>query len=398
MVSPKSHKAFLFENIWPFLRLAQISGTFPYQKDLQENGEILLKRENRIISALKYAFLFLLLISLYIGIFMYAFWNKEIPDWDLMMSQMSTTASSYLVGVQMPIWLGSAMLSQWKNFTFDLEESFSSMKNLNNKPRRSSKLCLMTWAIIFLVPNWLTLVAMFTLYDELGFIETFWDTVLIGGIFLLGVLLFLVNFSAEMPILAIHSELTVRIIDRISELKNHWQCNIERFPEQWIRDVLDLLKTIQKISTLLAFHYLLFIIKYVISLVGSIYIGFDYLTSSEAIFSMKIMFGVQTLLTMFGSIMILVTLNFPSDKIKAQLQDLKKTVSVFESVQGIKVNIDGKFLEEAYVRSMVVDSLDDFEGFDLGGYSNLGKPLLGSIVTNTLTYLIVLLQFKVSEN
>ena len=47
--------------------------------------------------------------------------------------------------------------------------------------------------------------------------------------------------------------------------------------------------------------------------------------------------------------------------------------------------------------SKPVEVLNTFEGFDCNGYFTLGRPLLTSITATFVTYIIILLQFKISE-
>ena len=44
----------------------------------------------------------------------------------------------------------------------------------------------------------------------------------------------------------------------------------------------------------------------------------------------------------------------------------------------------------------VIDNLEDFQGFDANGYFTLGKSFFSSIVSNFLTYLIILIQLKLT--
>ena len=50
-----------------------------------------------------------------------------------------------------------------------------------------------------------------------------------------------------------------------------------------------------------------------------------------------------------------------------------------------------------YVRDMLVKKLEVFEGLDAGGFMKLNKSLLAGITANFTTYLIVLVQFKMTE-
>ena len=58
----------------------------------------------------------------------------------------------------------------------------------------------------------------------------------------------------------------------------------------------------------------------------------------------------------------------------------------------------GKNHLEDYARTIVISKMEKFQGFEAGGFVKLGKPFLSSIFANFITYLIILLQFKISES
>ena len=60
------------------------------------------------------------------------------------------------------------------------------------------------------------------------------------------------------------------------------------------------------------------------------------------------------------------------------------------------VEINGNFHLESYARENLIETLSEFQGFDACGFATLGKPLLSSIFANFITYLIILIQFKIS--
>ena len=85
---------------------------------------------------------------------------------------------------------------------------------------------------------------------------------------------------------------------------------------------------------------------------------------------------------------------------------LKKIV-IFSNHQSQKIIDNYKLLEEAILsdtfpgekskKELVLFKLRGFKGFTANGYFNLGKPLMSSITGNMLTYLVILVQFKLSE-
>ena len=79
-------------------------------------------------------------------------------------------------------------------------------------------------------------------------------------------------------------------------------------------------------------------------------------------------------------ITVLCILNFMSSAVTKSLESLYFTINSNENT--VKINLK---------------SMENFKGFDACGFFTLGKPLLTSITTNFTTYLIVLIQFKMSE-
>ena len=49
-------------------------------------------------------------------------------------------------------------------------------------------------------------------------------------------------------------------------------------------------------------------------------------------------------------------------------------------------------------KSYIIEELQCFQGFDANGFFTLNRPLLTSIISNFTTFIIVLIQFKMSEN
>ena len=86
------------------------------------------------------------------------------------------------------------------------------------------------------------------------------------------------------------------------------------------------------------------------------------------------------------------------------------TQDIKGDIHGIKVAIldldihpddlwtsNGKTLRIKHWQKRIASGLAEFQGFHGNNYFVLGKPLLTSITANFITYLIILVQFKVSE-
>ena len=85
-------------------------------------------------------------------------------------------------------------------------------------------------------------------------------------------------------------------------------------------------------------------------------------------------------------------------------QDIKDDVhGIKRAILDLDINPDdlltsnGKTVRAKHLQKRIAYGLDEFQGFHGNNYFVLGKPLLTSITANFITYLIILVQFKVSE-
>ena len=73
-----------------------------------------------------------------------------------------------------------------------------------------------------------------------------------------------------------------------------------------------------------------------------------------------------------------------SHEVTENLQELKDTISLSSDIR----------FED---KCQLIDKMNSFNGFDANGYFTLGKQHLTSIMSNFATFIIVLIQFKMSE-
>ena len=89
--------------------------------------------------------------------------------------------------------------------------------------------------------------------------------------------------------------------------------------------------------------------------------------------------------------------NGQSEDIKKSINDIQEILSNLEVSNGI-IQIYGKYHAEDYARTVIINKMEKFQGFEASGFVTLGKPLLSSMFGNFITYLIILMQFKISES
>ena len=78
-------------------------------------------------------------------------------------------------------------------------------------------------------------------------------------------------------------------------------------------------------------------------------------------------------------------INFLSYDVTSNLHELKDCISEAE-------------ISNEKWQAITIQRINSFEGFDAHGFFTLGRPHLTSVVANFITYIIVLIQFKQSED
>ena len=121
---------------------------------------------------------------------------------------------------------------------------------------------------------------------------------------------------------------------------------------------------------------------YVIFMVLSAYFAMSFLfhLPVDDIPPIKILFSYGFFLVIFT----LYYINGVSQEVADNLSNLKECVASSSLIT----------FEEKW---QLVEKMNSFTGFDAWGYYKLGRPLLTSIVANFTTFIIVLIQFKMSE-
>ena len=92
--------------------------------------------------------------------------------------------------------------------------------------------------------------------------------------------------------------------------------------------------------------------------------------------------------------------NLTSQVVQDNVHELAKKIRYsdfeFQDSQG-KILVNDQFMKIDVFKTYVIDELEEFKGFHGCGYFYLGKSHLTSLFANIVTYIIILIQFKVSE-
>ena len=89
--------------------------------------------------------------------------------------------------------------------------------------------------------------------------------------------------------------------------------------------------------------------------------------------------------------------NHDSQHLTDEIYNLKKLIEEIDIEDHEFMLVKAKLQDVNSARARIIRGLEGFNGFDGLGYFSLGKSLLTSITSNILTYLIVLIQFRISE-
>ena len=121
----------------------------------------------------------------------------------------------------------------------------------------------------------------------------------------------------------------------------------------------------------------------------SYFMSFDRITEQELVYAVAYSFmAIQHLLFIFY-------MNVASQEMVENVQELKRTIKKIK-LDELKIPWNGKFESTSFVKNIILDDLAEFQGFDGNGYFTLGKAFYSSIFANFLTYLIILIQTKLT--
>ena len=98
------------------------------------------------------------------------------------------------------------------------------------------------------------------------------------------------------------------------------------------------------------------------------------------------------------ALLILCIFNCQSHGVKQRLNEIRPYIFNFAITENNFVVIDKQKHPEEYARKIVMSMLDEFKGFDASGSFTLGKDLLGYIFMLSISYVLLLIQFRTPMN
>ena len=160
-----------------------------------------------------------------------------------------------------------------------------------------------------------------------------------------------------------------------------------------------LLNALKLSASALSFNVFLTLSMSLIAMTAVTYMNFDYFLSHADFTSpgvILVFIGYIAFIMEYAYIVWI--FNYDSEHLCDQVKLLKNTLDeIYIEDHEFVFGKGGQLRDARFARNLMVNQLQDFRGFDGLGYFTLGKPLLTSITANILTYLIVLIQFKISE-
>ena len=378
------------------LKFCQIMGIFPCKKVTDENGFINLKPMKTwllILLWLSWSLIFLIPI---IGILIYLESDSELITTAIASSSDSPTRM-IVVGflTLMTFILQIALiLSNIKSLKVlcCLQDEFIIMFGRNKSRNSSIKKAYILSGVFFgfillqVITNVLGMVL--PMLDLIGNDQSGLRNLAIALIFI-WIPSMLCSYFAILQGLVLHLQLcsNVKMITK-SFVFDQMTCKMV------LENSIKILKTVTMSSNVLSSQSLILVLNILIMLICDFYLFMDY-ALSPAPGQFELFQCIQNIFGALAAGVALWILNGQSEEIKQDMLQLKDTLGGLVVSNGV-IEIDGRFQSEAYARGYLTDKLAGFQGLDANGYVTLGKPLLTSIFASFITYLIILVQFKIS--
>ena len=105
----------------------------------------------------------------------------------------------------------------------------------------------------------------------------------------------------------------------------------------------------------------------------------------------KISFGVLLCIILYIS-------NEASQQLFNAMQAMKQAIIEMPNIDDDIIVLDGKEYFGNYARYVLLERINSFKGFTACDFYDLGRPMLSTITSNFNTYLIILIQFKLSAS
>ena len=396
---PPTNYAFTLQDFWPFFKLLEILGLFPCKKKINEKGAIQLKPIRWWIPVIKMLGLSTLLILPYQILQEHLkSSNKEVSDYFIAMGSkifLKNTTRAYVSGSVFPLLyvLGSgfflAFLIKRKELCA-LQEFFSATP-INNTAIKGTKKVRKAWIyLILIIALSLISIVSFLLYIYLPLQEllTTGETIVVVVAFLC-VINYLYVSLFHLNTVILYLQLTCNIIHLIREI------DLDSMTFGTIlENTANLMKKVNMISSFLSLQCFYLILFHTIMIIVQVFTFVDYYSDGTSQFPPISYVPIGALI--LQSILILCIFNWQSYDVKQRFSEIRLYIFNFEITENNFVVIDKQKYAEEHSRKIVMSMLDEFKGFEANGYFILGKGLLGTIFIQCITFVVILIEFRMN--
>ena len=391
---------FILQDFWPVLKFCQILGIFPCKKVTDENGGIKLIPMKTWMVFLLFFTCSLILNAPSIGIMIYlesdsqvisAYTNAFIAPSKDSLTRLYVFYFLTLMTMIFQIILLLSNIASLKALSC-LQDEFTIMFGRTGSKNSSIKKAYLLSGILF------GFILLHAITYSLGYFLPMLDFVGDGQNDLRNLAIAMVFFTV-LPILFSSFSvcqgliLHLQLCSNVKLIMKSFDFNEMTSSRTVLENTVKMLKTVRMSSTVLSSLSLILTLNALILLICDTYLFMDYALSSANQF--ESILCTQNISGALSAILTLWILNGQSEEIKQIISKLKDTLGDLVVSDGT-IQMDGRFHSESYARGHLINKLAEFQGFDAYGYATLGKPLLTSVFSNFITYLIILIQFKIS--
>ena len=390
--SPKND-FFILQDSWPVFKVFQFFGLFPCKKETNEKGAIQLKPIKWWIPVTILSILLILLIGTLLGYLISS--SKEVADYLIAFFRcgLSENAARYYVSrIYVPVWfifqsgLLWSLMKKRKELCA-LQEIFSTTP-LNYAAKKGANTLRKTRVYFVLIIALSLFGFVFNTIDSfLPLHELLTTNASIVLNIIIAFLFCMLQLFIHLPminIVILYLQLTCNIMNSIEEI----DLNSLKFGTI-LENTAHLMKRVNMTSSFLSPQCFFGILVQTLALIVEFFVLIDYSTGSSHFFYPSFVSKI------FLSMSIFCILNWQSYDVKQRLSEIRLYIFNFAITENNFVVIDTQKHPEEYARKIVMSMLEEFRGFDANGYFTLGKDLLGYIIMLCITYVIVLIEFRI---
>ena len=383
-IAERTPALFIFESYWPLIKFFQIIGCFPLAKETTDNG-IGLKPLNAVLVITLYSWSWFIVVSIVIGI-SFLLPNgfqleqrfgekKSITDWFAQIGLLTILLGLHLLLLVLSLQYRTKLcqLQEFIQSNFQLRQG--SIKHL----MKSDRVGISGYIILVSIASILvTIGSAFEFNPELYWYEVF--LCLITSIFML---------YLQCPVAAF-----IAVIIEVSSALKSWINCIKHEDKISFHDCLKLNQALKMASDLFSWSVFFITIDSIV-----LFVLFSYKTLAS--FKDSNMFIVPLGFFAYGMLLcdVIFNSNIASQRVVDELEGLKqKLVDLTIDNPDTMISLEDQMYSLSYARQKVLHDLGKFQGYTGGGYFTLGKSLLSTLISNFVTYLIILIQFRLSES